>query len=137
VGISGRDLPLGEAVIQAAAGAGRSDPRFAAVQPAELAQMEIEISVLSEPERIFADAVEVGRHGLLVIRGRSRGLLLPQVASQHNWTPLRFVAETCRKAGLGPDAWRELDTTLWAFTAEVFSEAEPPPFTKEAAQERS
>ena len=86
--------------------------------------MEIEISVLSEPQPIEAAAIEIGRHGLLVIRGRNRGLLLPQVARERAWSSERFLQETCRKAGLPPESWLDSETRLLAFTAEVFFERE-------------
>ena len=70
--------------------------------------------------------IEMGKHGLLIRRGGSRGLLLPQVAVQRKWTRQGFLEETCRKAGLGPQAWREPGTELYAFTSEVFSEADFP-----------
>ena len=126
VGMSSGNLPLSETVVQAAVSAARDDPRFAAVTREELPEVEIEISVLSDPQPGPAGAVEVGRHGLLVIRGRKRGLLLPQVAVERSWPVQRFLEETCRKAGLPADAWRDPETQLLVFTAEVFSEREFP-----------
>ncbi len=122
VGLSGRSLSLGETVVQCAASAARNDSRFAAIQGGELPEVEIEISVLSEPQAIAPGAIEAGTHGLLVIRGSRRGLLLPQVAVERSWLALRFLEETCRKAGLEPDAWRQPETEVLAFTADVFSE---------------
>jgi AmmeMemoRadiSam system protein A len=122
--MSGAELSLAETVVQAAMGAARRDPRFASIAPEELAHVEIEISVLSEPQPIEAASIEVGRHGLLVIRGRNRGLLLPQVAAERAWSAGRFLEETCRKAGLPPGSWLDPETELRAFTAEVFGEKE-------------
>lgn len=122
VGVSGRELSLGETVAQCAVSAARNDPRFAALGAGEVSEVEIEISVLSELRVISPGAIQCGVHGLLVIRGSDRGLLLPQVASERGWTALRFLEETCRKAGLALDAWRHPETELLAFTAEVFSE---------------
>ena len=68
--------------------------------------------------------IEIGRHGLVVSRGDKRGVLLPQVAAQYNWTPERFLQETCVKAGLDRNAWMLPDTRVEAFTAETFSESE-------------
>jgi len=124
VGVSARSLSLGETVVQCAVSAARNDRRFAAIGTGEVSEVEIEISVLSEPRAISPGAIEAGTHGLLVIRGSHRGLLLPQVAAERSWTALRFLEETCRKAGLAPDAWRHPETELLAFTAEVFSERE-------------
>lgn len=118
--------PLSETVARCAVLAATSDERFSPISAEELAELEIEISVLSAPAPVAAEQVEIGVHGLLVHRGRSRGLLLPQVATEHGWTRERFLAETCEKAGLPPDAWKSPDTILYAFTAEIFSEAEFP-----------
>jgi hypothetical protein len=67
--------------------------------------------------------IEIGRHGLVVERGSRRGLLLPQVPVERRWQWLRFVEETCVKAGLGRDAWKDPATRTFAFTTEVFTEA--------------
>jgi AMMECR1 domain-containing protein len=67
--------------------------------------------------------VEVGRHGLVVVEGNRRGLLLPQVPVEHGWNRETFLEQTCRKAALPLDAWRKA-ATLEAFTAEVFSDAD-------------
>lgn len=135
IGLSGRSLSLGQTVVQSAVSAARNDPRFTAISAGELPEVEIEISVLSEPQAISPGAVEVGTHGLLVIGGGHRGLLLPQVAVERSWSALRFLEETCRKAGLEPDAWRHPETELLAFTAEVFSERELQPAGMGAAQQ--
>jgi AMMECR1 domain-containing protein len=64
-----------------------------------------------------------GAHGLLVVRDDHRGLLLPQVATERRWSAERFLEETCEKAGLDRNAWRDPRTDVFVFTAEVFSEA--------------
>lgn len=116
--------PLVGTVVRCAVAAALEDPRFEPVHAEEIADLEIEISILSRPAPIQPGAIEVGKHGLLVTRARMRGLLLPQVATQYQWSPGRFLEEACRKAGLERDAWRDPATRLEAFTAEVFSEAE-------------
>ncbi len=121
VGFLASTEPLYKAVIAAAAGAALRDPRFTPVLPAELPVLDLEISVLSEFEEIRPDEIRIGTHGLVVTHGSARGLLLPQVAVERNWSAQRFLEETCRKAGLAPDAWRR-DTIIEAFTADVFSE---------------
>jgi AmmeMemoRadiSam system protein A len=126
VGHAGRTLSLAETVVQAAVSASRNDPRFAPLTPDELNDVIIEISVLSQPERINPNEIEIGKHGLLIVRDAKRGLLLPQVAIEHAFDAQRFLDETCRKAGLPPNAWRDPETTVMAFTAEVFSEKEFP-----------
>jgi len=116
--------PLGEIVERCAIAAAEEDPRFAPVKPGEVAELEIEISLLSPLEPIAPAAIEVGRHGLVVERGMQRGLLLPQVATERHWQWQRFIEATCVKAGLERDAWRNPATRTFAFTTEVFSEAE-------------
>ncbi len=117
------DMPLAHVVQHLAAVVADSDPRFHPVQPLELEELDIEISVLT-PEREVASIaeIEVGRHGLIVEQGYRRGLLLPQVAVEHGWGVERFVEHTCLKAGLPRDAWRR-GARLLVFEAEVFGES--------------
>lgn len=117
--------PLTQTVADMAVSAGFHDPRFPPVEAAELRDLEIEISVLS-PLRPVADVaeIEVGRHGVQVSRGHRRGVLLPQVATKYGWDRVRFLEETCNKAGLPRDAWRDPETRIQVFTADVFSEEE-------------
>jgi AmmeMemoRadiSam system protein A len=117
---------LTDTIARCAVSAALEDPRFDPLTAAELAGLEVEISVLSPLVTARPEEVEVGRHGLRIRQGYFSGLLLPQVASKYNWSRERFLAETCRKAGLHPEAWREPDTRLEIFTAEVFSEADVP-----------
>jgi AmmeMemoRadiSam system protein A len=101
------------------------DPRFPPLSKDELADCDIEISVLTPPAPLADPAsVEVGRDGLIIeARGRS-GLLLPQVATEWGFDRERFLAEVSRKAGLPAGAWREPGARLWVFQAEVFGEKE-------------
>jgi len=108
-------------VMDAAAAAASRDPRFPPVQPAELPDLDLEISVLSPFRAVRPEEIQVGTHGLLITQDHHQGLLLPQVASEHQWDRGKFLEETCRKAGLAPDAWRR-DATIEAFTADVFGE---------------
>lgn len=120
---------LPHAVIRCAISAAREDPRFRPISAEELDRFEIEISVLSPPETISPeeiDRIEIGRHGVLVTRTNHQGLLLPQVAVERAWSRERFLEETCAKAGLDRDAWRDPSTRLEVFTAEVFSDATVP-----------
>jgi AmmeMemoRadiSam system protein A len=114
--------PLGDAVARAAINAALHDSRFPAVEADEVRSLEIEISVLSPPESIAPETILPGRHGLLIMKGEHRGLLLPQVAAGRQWSWQRFLEETCAKAGLPRDAWRDPGTRVLAFTAEVFSD---------------
>jgi len=113
---------LGDVVARSAINAALNDDRFRPVTADEIGELEIEISVLTAPKRIAPQEIVAGRHGLLVAQGAFRGLLLPQVASERNWTASRFLEETCVKAGLARDAWREPATQIFAFTAEIYSE---------------
>jgi uncharacterized protein (TIGR00296 family) len=87
----------------------------------EVDSLTLEISVLSPLEEISIEDIEIGRHGLVISSGGHRGLLLPQVAVEWKWDRERFLQETCRKAGLPPDAWRH-GAAVRAFTAQVFEE---------------
>ena len=115
-------LALG--VLWAARSAALEDPRFERVRPEEVAELTIEISVLTPFEEIAPEKVVPGTHGLVIQQGNRRGLLLPQVATEHGLSRERFLEETCVKAGLPRDAWRDAATRVFAFTAEVFSEEE-------------
>ena len=115
---------LATVVPQCAVSAATGDPRFDAVTAAELARCVIEISVLGpitevrDPHEIL-----VGRDGLIAEQGWRRGLLLPQVAVEHGWDREAFLARTCAKAGLPPDAWKR-GATISRFEAEVFDDAD-------------
>lgn len=116
--------PLTQVVAYCARAAALEDPRFDPVRPDELAGIEVEISVLSPLETIAPAEIEVGKHGLMVSQAWQRGVLLPQVATEFHWGAERFLEETCVKAGLGRDAWKDPATRIYAFTAEVFSESD-------------
>jgi uncharacterized protein len=110
-----------ETVAECTASAARHDPRFPPVGTSELADVAIEINVLSPPFDIRPDEIEIGRHGLLISSVFARGLLLPEVAVEWNWNAERFLDETCRKAGLPEGAWRR-DARVQGFTTQVFAE---------------
>jgi AmmeMemoRadiSam system protein A len=121
------DRPLGEVVRTVAVSAALEDPRFPAVEPNELPELRLEISVLGppvpfDPGRPDGGGLVVGRDGLLVRRGDALGVLLPQVATEHGLDPVAFLSAACRKAGLGPHAWREPGTHVSTFEADVFGE---------------
>jgi hypothetical protein len=100
------------------------DPRFRPVRPDELAEINIEISVLSPPRESKAEEIEAGKHGLIVSRGYRRGVLLPQVAMGRGWGAERFLEEACVKAGLGRQAWKASGVIIETFTVEAFGEAD-------------
>jgi AmmeMemoRadiSam system protein A len=124
IGVVEAETPLGDSVARCAAGAALQDPRFAPMRVADLNQLQIEISLLSQPAPIDINAIEIGRHGLIVVSGGRRGLLLPQVAAEHRLDREQFLSETCRKAHLLRDAWRDARTQILGFTCEVFSGAD-------------
>ncbi|MGA3292370.1 MAG: AmmeMemoRadiSam system protein A [Candidatus Acidiferrales bacterium] len=115
---------LVEVVAYCAKAAALEDPRFRPVQPEELSEIEIELSILSRPAEIPPERIEAGRHGLMVSQGWRRGVLLPQVAAEFQWTAERLLEETCIKAGFERDAWKDAETKIQAFTAEVFRESD-------------
>lgn len=117
--------PLYRAVAETACAAAFEDNRFDPVERDEAPGLQIELSVLSPPRPILADAIEIGRHGLLISAPGLRGLLLPQVPVERGWNRITFLEQTCRKAGLPLDAWQK-GATLEAFTAEVFGESDHP-----------
>jgi AmmeMemoRadiSam system protein A len=97
------------------------DPRFFPVKEKELSDIEIEISALTPFEKIESiDQIEVGKHGLYLKRGWTSGLLLPQVPGEYGWDLNTFLEHTCLKANLPKDAWKDPDTEIYIFSAEVF-----------------
>jgi AmmeMemoRadiSam system protein A len=117
--------PLAEAVGHAAASAATGDPRFPSVTAAELAEIRIEISVLSPLRRVTdAAEIQVGIHGLHISQDDRHGLLLPQVATEFDWDREMFLRQTCMKAGLPPDAWRH-GAEMQVFTVEHITDGLP------------
>lgn len=115
--------PLYETVSDMARAAAFDDPRFPSLKQKEMGDLAIEISVLTPLEEIEdIEDIVVGRHGIYIVRGFQSGLLLPQVATEHRWDRLTFLKETCRKAGLSGDAWKEGETKIYIFSAHVFGE---------------
>ena len=115
--------PLMETVQRAARKAGTEDFRFDPIHPDELQSIVIEISVLS-PIKNMNDfhEIEIGKNGILIEAGHRRGLLLPQVAVQHDWNQELFLNHTAEKAGLPCDIWRSQDVKVYTFTTEMFRE---------------
>ena len=122
IGVIEAKEPLGENVAHCAMSAALQDPRFRRMQPADLATLEIEVSLLSPVEAIRPEEIEIGKHGLLIEHGSQRGLLLPQVAVEHHLDAEHFLKETCYKAGLPGDAWRAPETRIYGFTCEIFAD---------------
>jgi AmmeMemoRadiSam system protein A len=98
------------------------DDRFHPVSVDELDKLEYEISVLSRPEKIDDwRKIELGKHGVIVRQGRRGGVFLPQVATETGWTLENFLSQLCyQKAGLSPDCYKDPNTEIKIFTAQVF-----------------
>lgn len=115
--------PLPDAIVEMTKAASKNDPRFSPVKEAELNDIVLEISLLSPLKKIDSpDAIEIGKHGLVVSDGPNKGLLLPQVATENNWDKITFLEHTCEKARLPRDAWKSEETEISIFSAEVFEE---------------
>jgi AmmeMemoRadiSam system protein A len=117
--------PLYQAVQEMAVSAALHDPRFPPVTAQEMPSLHLEISVLSPLKEIESlREVEVGKHGIFIAKGMNRGLLLPQVATDHGWELEEFLRNTCYKAGLNPESWkrhrRDPDMHIFIFSAQIF-----------------
>ncbi len=120
--ISGHGTLL-ETVKEAAVACAFQDTRFSPLQADELDDVEIEISVLSPFRRISGvEAIEVGKHGIMIRQGFRSGLLLPQVALEYGWDRETLLANTCYKAGLAGDCWKSKETAIEIFSAVIFRE---------------
>ena len=115
--------PVSKSLGELANSAAFSDPRFPALSESEYSDIHIEITLLSIPRKIAdIEEIKVGTHGLIISRGYQRGLLLPQVATEHKMDRIEFLNSTCRKAGLSPGAWKEDDVEIETFEGYIFSE---------------
>jgi uncharacterized protein (TIGR00296 family) len=121
---------LDEAIIESAISAAVDDPRFEPVRLREMNEIIVEITILTEPEKINAKPqdlpkfVEIGKHGLLVKKGLFSGLLLPQVAVEFGFDSEEFLSQTCMKAGLPPDCWLT-GAEVYRFEGQIFKEVVP------------
>src|ERR1700690_1719149 len=116
--------PLIRVVAHCAKVVALEDPRFEPVRGEELPKIEIELSILSPLKNAIPEEIEPGKHGIMVSQGWKRGVLLPQVATQFHWDVIRFLEETCVKAELERNAWKDPSTQIQIFTAEISEEAE-------------
>lgn len=120
IGVFASDKPLYETIVDMAVSASTEDPRFNPVEKEELPSLNIEISVLSPLKQITdVNEIEIGCHGIYIMKGRTTGVLLPQVATEHGFDRLQFLEETCIKAGLAPGSWKEGDCRIYVFTADI------------------
>ncbi|MGA8042962.1 MAG: AmmeMemoRadiSam system protein B [Terracidiphilus sp.] len=121
IGVTQATEPLYQTVRDIAALAALRDPRFQPVTVQELPQLEYEVSVLSPLAPVFdVKQIHVGQDGLLMKNGLNEGLLLPQVAVEQGWDRNTFLEETCGKAGMSPNCWKDDNTDIFRFTAVVF-----------------
>jgi len=123
IGYTSAEKPLYLTVRDTATYAALRDPRFEPVSVLELPRLTYEISVLSPLRRVVdIEEIKVGEHGLLMKNGDREGLLLPQVPVEEKWERQKFLEQTCVKAGMRTDCWKDLDTDIFRFTAVVFEE---------------
>ncbi len=122
-------FPLLEAVIKAARSAAFEDPRFPPLQKEELKDIKIEISVLTVPKLIevkkpedYLKEIKIGKDGLIIRSSLGSGLLLPQVATEYNWSVEEFLRHLCEKAWLKQDAWKDTNNRIYRFQAQIFKE---------------
>ncbi len=115
--------PLFREVATMAVAAASQDPRFQPMGQEELDNFSLEITVLSPLEKIDdTNLIEVGTHGIYIIKGHNRGVLLPQVATEYGWNRETFLRQTCVKAGLPEDSWHHPDTNIYIFGGQIISE---------------
>ncbi|HLQ45024.1 MAG TPA: AmmeMemoRadiSam system protein A, partial [Planctomycetaceae bacterium] len=124
-GSFGQSMPLGQCLKEAANRTATNDPRFPKISPSELPFLDLDVWLLFAPERVTErgldriNAVTIGKHGLQIIAGDKRGLLLPGVATDNDWDSEEFLNQVCVKAGLPPTAWKSDETTLFRFEGDV------------------
>ncbi|WP_456397887.1 TIGR00296 family protein [Desulfurobacterium sp.] len=124
-------MPLIEATIEAAISAATKDPRFPPMTPEELDNVTFEVTVLTPPEPVEAppeklpEMIKVGRDGLIVRCGFASGLLLPQVPVEWGWDEKEFLSQTCLKAGMPPDCWKNPYCKIYRFQGQIFKELKP------------
>lgn len=117
------EQPLFKEVAQMAVASASKDPRFYPMKEDDLQDFSLEISVLSPLKKVEStEEIVVGRHGIYLEKGYYRGVLLPQVAVEHEWDRDTFLRQTCVKAGLPTDAWKADDAEIYIFSAQVFGE---------------
>ncbi len=124
--------PLWEAIIISARDAAFSDPRFLPIKDeAELGKITVELTILTPPELLdvppeeYKKHIKIGKTGLMVQKGFFRGLLLPQVATEYGFDEEKFLSETCLKAGLEENEWKDRDTKVFIFEGLKIKEKKP------------
>lgn len=121
-------LPLGDGLIEAATHAALKDPRFYPVDETELSEIKVEVTILTVPKPLICAAnerpgqIQTGKHGIIVQYNGYSGLLLPQVAEEYGWDSEEFLNQTCIKAGLPPETWKNETCAILVFEGQIFSE---------------
>jgi len=116
------EQPLYQLVQEMAVSAATRDPRFYPMKAGDLDDFALDISVLSPLTKAASvDEIKVGVHGIYIVKGSYRGVLLPQVATEYDWNRDQFLQHTCIKAGLPQDAWQG-ECEIYIFSAQVFGE---------------
>ena len=115
--------PLFREVATMAVAAASQDPRFQPMGRDELDNFSVEITVLSPLEKIEdTNLIEIGIHGIYIIKGHNRGVLLPQVATEYGWDRETFLRQTCVKAGLPENSWQLPDADIYIFSGQIIQE---------------
>ena len=116
------DQPLYTVVQHMTVAASTSDSRFYPVDPWELEDISIEISVLTPLQKIeTTDEFQLGRHGIYMRKNGKTGTFLPQVAEQTGWDTEEFLGHCAKdKAKIGWNGWKDAD--LFVYEAIVFEE---------------
>ena len=125
IGFIDAKKPLYTTIEEMALAAAFNDPRFPPLSRKELKNISIEISVLTPLKEIKdINEIEVGVHGIYIVNGLYSGLLLPQVATRYKWDRTAFLEETCHKAGLPSNTWKDQNARIYIFSADIFGESE-------------
>jgi AmmeMemoRadiSam system protein B/AmmeMemoRadiSam system protein A len=124
IGVFEPQIPLYQVVAETVLSSAFNDHRFTPVVKEELNELEYEISVLSPLKKVNSwENIEIGKHGVKIVKGLKSGVFLPQVATENNWNLETFMNTLCeQKAGLPADCWKDSDTEIYVFTAQVFGE---------------
>jgi uncharacterized protein (TIGR00296 family) len=132
IGLPYPTTPLVQAVIESAISSATQDPRFYPLSLKELDNVVFEVSILTPPQVVevektseYTSKIKVGEDGLIIEKGISKGLLLPQVPVEWNWNEEEFLCQCCIKAGLPPDCWLLKGTKIYKFQAIIFEEEKP------------
>jgi AmmeMemoRadiSam system protein A len=114
------NIPLYQVVIEMAVAAATEDYRFSPISEKELDEVEIEISVLTPFKKIKSiDEIELGKHGIYIMKNGRGGTFLPQVATSTGWSLEEFLGHCARdKAGIGYTGWKDAD--IYTYEAIVF-----------------